>query len=374
MSKSIVYLSSTLEQTGPTSQLFNIVSGLDRSQFVPCIITLSPEKPNSLKTKFDAAGIKVNCIDPSGGLSLAKLQSLIEAYLAENNVDVVHSQGIRSDGLMSRIVKSRDITWVATLRNIPYLDYPAQYGLLKGYAMAVFHLIALRSCTRVVVVSQSVKESLQKFFSRPLNVIANGIDIDFYNGKNILSDTLAPLKQSLSLSVNERVLVYTGVLEERKNLMPLLDEIVKCEGFRVILVGEGSLRKPLAQHPAVVSNQAILVGVVKDVRPFLAIADAFILLSKAEGLPNSALEALALDCPVILSDIGPHREIAELAPGCVHLIDLEKILSLSAFLNTEFSTWRNALSAQACRDIAVSAFSSLVNSTSYQSLYTKYEV
>ncbi|MCF8780321.1 glycosyltransferase [Vibrio sp. IRLE0018] len=371
---SIAYICSTLEQTGPTSQLFNILSGLDRSQFVSCIITLSPEKNSSLKARFDAAGFKVICIDPSGCLSLAKLQWLIDAYLVENNVDVVHTQGIRADGLMSRIVKNRDITWVATLRNIPYLDYPAQYGLLKGYAMAVFHLVALRSCSRVVVVSQSVKASLQKFFPHPVNVIANGIDTQFYCAKHIPQDTSAKLKQSLSLSSNERVLVYTGILEERKNLVPLLDEVVKCDGFRLVLVGEGRLRDELSQHPAVISNQAILVGSVQDVRPFLAIADAFILLSKAEGLPNSALEALALNCPVILSDIGPHREIAELALSCVHLIDLEDSSSLSTFLNTEFSTWRNAMSAQVCRDITVSAFSSLVNSTSYQSLYTKYEV
>ncbi|TBR41265.1 glycosyltransferase [Marinomonas agarivorans] len=372
--KYIAYLSSTLEQTGPTSQLFNIISGLDRSQFVPCIITLSPERSNSLKDKFDEAGVKVVCIDPSGALSLKKLQLLIEAYLTENHIDIVHTQGIRADGLMSRIVKSRDITWVATLRNIPYLDYPAQYGLMKGYMMAVFHLIALRSCSQMVVVSQSVKNTLQKFFKKKINVIPNGIDTGFYALKTIQHDTLTELKQSLSISNNERVLVYTGVLEERKNLMPLLDEMVKCEGYRLILVGEGSLRGKLVQHSAVVSNQVILMGAVKDVRPFLAIADVFILLSKAEGLPNSALEALALDCPAILSDIGPHREIAKLALGCVQLIDLSDRLLLSTFLNTEFSTWRNAMPAQACRNVAVNAFSSLVNSSCYQSLYTKYEV
>jgi len=168
--KYIVYFCSTLEQTGPTSQLFNIVSGLNYSQFLPCIITLSPEKENSLKAKFEEAGFKVICIDPSGVLSLAKLKLLIEAYLIENHVDVVHTQGIRADVLMSRIVKSSDVTWVATLRNIPYLDYPAQYGLIKGYMMAVLHIMALRSCSRLVVVSQSVQASLQKFFSHPVNV------------------------------------------------------------------------------------------------------------------------------------------------------------------------------------------------------------
>jgi len=156
--------------------------------------------------------------------------------------------------------------------------------------------------------------------------------------------------------------------------MPLLDEIAKCKGYRLILVGEGSLNEQLAKHSAVISNQVVLVGSVKDVRPFLAMADAFILLSKAEGLPNSALEALSMNCPIILSNIGPHKEIAEVALGAVHLIDLSELSTLSAFLNSGFSKWRNLLLNEACRNIALSEFSSTVNSSNYQSLYKKNEV
>ncbi len=42
----------------------------------------------------------------------------------------------------------------------------------------------------------------------------------------------------------------------------------------------------------------------------LARADLFISASRGDGLPVAVLEAMACRCPVILSDIEPHREIA----------------------------------------------------------------
>ena len=40
-------------------------------------------------------------------------------------------------------------------------------------------------------------------------------------------------------------------------------------------------------------------------------ADVFVSTSHGEGLPVAVLEAMAAGCPVILSDIPPHRELAE---------------------------------------------------------------
>ncbi|MGI9629088.1 MAG: glycosyltransferase, partial [Longimicrobiales bacterium] len=40
-------------------------------------------------------------------------------------------------------------------------------------------------------------------------------------------------------------------------------------------------------------------------------ADVYVSASHGEGMPMAPLEAMATGCPVILSDIPPHREIAE---------------------------------------------------------------
>jgi glycosyltransferase involved in cell wall biosynthesis len=53
-----------------------------------------------------------------------------------------------------------------------------------------------------------------------------------------------------------------------------------------------------------------LLGRRTDVPHYLRAADAFVLPSRFEGSPFAALEAMAMGLPTVLSDIGPHREIA----------------------------------------------------------------
>jgi len=70
-----------------------------------------------------------------------------------------------------------------------------------------------------------------------------------------------------------------------------------------------------------------LTGVLprEKVYEHLAQADLFISASQGEGLPIAVLEAMACRCPVLLSDILPHREIAGSADfiPCVHADDTD---------------------------------------------------
>lgn len=367
--KKIVYLCSTLEQTGPTSQLFNIIKGLNRELFHPCVVTLSPEKDKSLKIKFEEAGIDIFCLSSYPNEKIKILAKSFYDFLNDNRVDIVHSQGIRSDYIMSKLINKTTVNWVATLRNIPYLDYPPQYGKIRGYAMALSHITFLKKCKNIVVVSQSVKEALGNLFGKEIYAIPNGIDTEFYSNDSVFPENYQKSTSGLFLKENDKVLVYTGVFEERKNLRLILDSIDKTENFKILLVGSGSQYSMISNHPAVKNNKAILVGAVKDVRPFILSADAFILLSKAEGLPNSVLEALSLDRPVILSDIGPHREIHALSSGCSHLIDIKDEEALSTFLNEDFDKWKGNIMSGESRMVVERNFSSTVNSLSYQKLY-----
>jgi hypothetical protein len=84
---------------------------------------------------------------------------------------------------------------------------------------------------------------------------------------------------------------------------------------RVHLVWAGTgeiadqLRGQVNQHA--LSERVHMLGHRTDVvEQLLPAADAFVLPSIFEGMPFAALEAMAAGLPSVLSDIGPHREIA----------------------------------------------------------------
>src|SRR4029077_11805364 len=59
------------------------------------------------------------------------------------------------------------------------------------------------------------------------------------------------------------------------------------------------------------SERIRLLGFVKDLWCWMRRADVFVSVSRFEGSPNVVLEAMAIGCPLVVSDIPEHREILD---------------------------------------------------------------
>ena len=86
--KKILYIVSTLQRTGPTNVLFNLVSHLDRTKFQPVILTLSPENNShyTLQAEFLKLDVEIHSIGLSriAGFLLGNSKILEFAQRAEN--------------------------------------------------------------------------------------------------------------------------------------------------------------------------------------------------------------------------------------------------------------------------------------------------
>ncbi len=109
-----------------------------------------------------------------------------------------------------------------------------------------------------------------------------------------------------------------------------------------------------------------------DVYRLLGSVDAFISVSKGEGLPLAVLEAMTAGLPVVLSDIAPHREIvagrdvAEIVPvGDVAAVEtaMTRLQNLSA-------AERAALGDRG-RRVVLESFSLRAMTDGYQRTYSK---
>lgn len=365
----ILYIVSILPRGGPAQQLLYITKHIDRSQFQPQILTLSPEPQKTMLNDFQDLDIPVRSLKISRLTSLFWGKSHLQKAIQEIKPALIHTQGIRADVLALGLIDKLPI--VTTARNAPYADYPTLYGKVKGSLMAWSHVRTLRQLPQVVACGTNLSQDLAKYRIRT-QTISNGVDTDSFSPA-ISNQERASLRQTLGLTPSSIVFVTVGSLIPRKDPLLIIDAFrrARLQNAVLVILGTGSLEEACKQ--ALLKASPILdvrlQGQVSDVRPWLCCADALISAAWSEGLPNSVLEGMSSGLPVLLSDIPPHREIiGKASPSCGKLFSPGNVEELSSLLKS-FSS--DLFAPNICRQTVIQSFSAKAMASAYQSLYEK---
>jgi glycosyltransferase involved in cell wall biosynthesis len=198
---------------------------------------------------------------------------------------------------------------ITTLRNDPFLDYPAKYGKLKGGWMAWQQIKVAHARQGVYTCASSLSDAFKEKYRLNLPFVRNGVDVAYFHPAS--PERKATLRREMNLSEDALLMISVGGLLTRK------DHLTSIRGWRLsglkirfIILGEGPERDTLKKVAGGHSDLQ-MPGQVGNVRDYLQAADFFLSASLGEGLPNTVLEAMACGLPVILSDIPPHRECLE---------------------------------------------------------------
>ena len=113
---------------------------------------------------------------------------------------------------------------------------------------------------------------------------------------------------------------YSGRLIRGKGLVELCEAIWGLEAVELNVFGEGPLSNHLRWRFR--GGNISFAGFIDSVDQRYADVDLFILPSRSEGCPHSALEAMAYGLPCLLTDIPAHREISQDGTGAI-LFSLE---------------------------------------------------
>ena len=166
----------------------------------------------------------------------------------------------------------------------------------------------------IICVGNAIRERLVKDYRFPANktvTIYNGVCLSHFDRHN---GSEPALKARLASNPDELLLVSTARLSEQKRLDILLSAMARLlqDGVRCncVIVGDGPLRTQLSEQARALglSGRVFFEGFQKDVRPYLQIADAFVLTSHREGFPLSILEAMACGLPCVVTDVGGNAE------------------------------------------------------------------
>ncbi len=233
--------------------------------------------------------------------------------LAVGAYDVVHVHAPAS-GLLTLFTyfltfRSRR-NLVFTVHN-SWKSFRLRNRLLLYLILALFPTVV--TCGRAAL--ESMPRSVRTMFGRRISVVQNGVDLTRVD--RCLEDAV----EAPWVSRPGREIISVARFIPIKDPFTVLDAFFHASRLRdrLVLLGDGPLRAEIvdALDKVGLSNRVHITGtVVRDeVYRYLWRADFFVSASRGEGLPVAVLEAMACECPVILSDIPPHREIARLAPG-----------------------------------------------------------
>lgn len=223
--------------------------------------------------------------------------------LREQNIEVLHAHSSKA-GALGRLV--------ARACRVPCLYTPnAYFGMGRsGPKTMLFNAIErmLGGLALTVNVSPEEAEFARRLGvpARLLRLVPNGVDTAYF--RPATPEERLAARQSLGLPPDAPVLGSLGRLSYQKNPEALYRAfgrfVRRHPEVRLLHLGEGELEGELDAIREREGLQDVILRIdgMADPRPFYHAVDGFVLTSRYEGLPISALEALACDLPLNLTD------------------------------------------------------------------------
>jgi glycosyltransferase involved in cell wall biosynthesis len=232
------------------------------------------------------------------------------------------------------------------LRTVPVLcrealNWQADVLHLHGYASTNFGRIASRLISRPNVVhehvvfpsqpiyqewadallagitdsSLAISPAVADFMIRERKVPAEGLETFFYGipfdeFEYPEEEAIVAARKEAGIPEGARVIVTAGRLAPQKGLSVLVKSFAAVAkdhpDVYLVIVGEGPERETVvkAATAAGISDRVKLVGFQKDVRPWIAMGEIFVIASLYEGGPITLFEAMRLSRAIISTPVG----------------------------------------------------------------------
>jgi glycosyltransferase involved in cell wall biosynthesis len=232
----------------------------------------------------------------------------LEELVRARGIDVVHGHDYKADLLGLWLRRSTGVIplstahgWTGHSLRERFVYYPAHKQILRRYPL-------------VLAVSSQIREDLLRAGCRAdrVRVLLNGIDSQRFVRH---PERVAAARERFGVGANAFVIGAVGRLEPQKRFDLLIEAFATVSArlphARLLIAGDGSSRAALTADCRArgLDPHSTLVGHLEDVAEFHHALDLFVQSSDYEGTPNAVLEAMALETPVIATDVGGTSEI-----------------------------------------------------------------
>jgi glycosyltransferase involved in cell wall biosynthesis len=238
-------------------------------------------------------------VDP---MMLARLVSVI----VREKIDVIHAHEYKTNVLGVLLRPVLRFKLVSTVHG----------WVTKSPKLALYYLLdklSLQYCDKVMCVSPDLHQELihRGFSPERVSYLQNGIDTDRFR-RDATSGTL---RKELGFPFDRQLVAAIGRLSPEKDLFTFLRVASRVTeqvpGAHFLIVGEGPERDELERMAdrLRLRSRITFLGQRHDILNIYNSLDLFLLTSVREGLPNVILEAMAMEVPVVTTNVGGVGEL-----------------------------------------------------------------
>ena len=172
----------------------------------------------------------------------------------------------------------------------------------------------LRRTAAVVALTSRTSATLQRHYwirKRPaITVIPNAVSGEHFRPPSRQERGAA--RAALGIPVDSAVILCVGALAAEKGIDLAIMAVAGIEGARLLLVGDGPLRKELeALASSEMPNRCWFVGSMNDPRVAYWSADLLISPSRSESMPAVLIEAGLCGLASVATEVGETKEVID---------------------------------------------------------------
>lgn len=334
---------------GPEKTILLGAEQRDRARFVVTVCYIRDLRDDVFAVDERAGRMDIDYVEVRERHSFDRaIWRQLQVLVCEREIDIVHAHDYKTDFLALLLARRTGVIplatahgWAGQSARERYVYYPVDKRLLARFP-------------RVIAVSGAVTDILMRHGAHPgrISVLLNAIDPFAFRRNSERRDSV---RRELGYGSSDFVIGAVGRLERVKRFDLLIEALaplmLEQPHLRLVIVGDGSLQRDLTSLAARfnVNGQCRFLGHRQDVGDLHQAFDLFVQSSESEGAPNAVLEAMAMETPLIATDVGGTRELA--TPDVHGLIiprhDLPALrAAISAVLNDPITARTRAIAAR----------------------------
>ncbi|MFA6320562.1 MAG: glycosyltransferase [Candidatus Omnitrophota bacterium] len=297
----VMHVMLSLEFGGAEKVAVNLINSLqgDRFEFSVCVL----DRMGKLQEQLNSE-VKVRCLERRKGIDFT-LPIRFRNIIKEFSPEIIHFHNVTP--FFYGTIGAR----LAGVKNI-VLTQHGSMGKSKrmGFALQVLS----RFASKAVAVSQNTRDYLMQLYKidpAKIVTIENGVD-ERVNAKN--QAKRSEMRSRLGIK-NEFVIGSVARLSPEKDHATLFRAFAEVDKrikqVKLVVVGDGSLKEELMNlsRELGIEKDVIFAGAQSDIPSFLNTFDLFVMSSYREGMPLTILEAMAVELPVVATDVGDIRKM-----------------------------------------------------------------